>query len=49
MDPVTVFGPIATDALDSVTALVPIFAPVFGAFVLITIALLVARKFGVRR
>lgn len=49
MDPATLFGPIATDALAAIGDLVPIAAPVFGGFVLIGIALAVLRKFGVRR
>lgn len=49
MDVDTIFGPVATSALAAITELVPIVVPVFGALVLIPLAIGVFRKFGVRR
>lgn len=49
MDVDALFGPIATQALAAIEGLVPLAIPVFGGFVLLTIALLVFKKFGIRR
>lgn len=49
MDADTLFGPVATNALAAITDVLPLAVPVLSAFVLITIALRVFGKFGIRR
>lgn len=49
MDFATLFGGVATGALDAIEAIVPVAVPVLVGLVGITIALRVFGKFGIKR